>query len=415
MNELHSYIEHELSNIPFNLSALIFNYIELNNQLKIAFVGGFIRDLLIKKFHGDNSYKTVDFDMVIEGSALSFAKFIKKNISNVEVCLIKEFKLYNTVELNINNIKFDIASSRLEKYLAPGFNPIIDDSNIINDLKRRDFSINAIAYEMSQKEIIDPFKGINHIQKKELHLLHEKSISDDPSRILRGAKYSTRFGFNISKDSLEQAKTIIKQWPWKETKTNYGNKFPPGISIRLRMELTEIFKYDCLSAIIKKLDDWEAISILNSDIKVDYKFLRGLRWIKRLKGNLILYIAKDSESIDLLCDRLFINKKDKKVLKDYLLIKNKLKINEKEFYKFSPSTWTNFIEENNLDPDTVKLIISDGGRFWRQFLRWLLIYRFIKSDKTGEKLIQEGWVSGKKLGDELKRLRDIKIDKYINK
>ena len=47
------------------------------------------------------------------------------------------------------------------------------------------------------------------------------------------------------------------------------------------------------------------------------------------------------------------------------------------------------IEENNLDPDTVKLIISDGGRFWRQFLRWLLIYRFIKSDKTGEKLIKK--------------------------
>ena len=58
--------------------------------------------------------------------------------------------------------------------------------------------------------------------------------------------------------------------------------------------------------------------------------------------------------------------------------------NEKSFYKFSPSSWTNFIEEKNLDPETVKLIICDGGKYWRHFLRWLITYRYIKSEKNGK-------------------------------
>ena len=86
------------------------------------------------------------------------------------------------------------------------------------------------------------------------------------------------------------------------------------------------------------------------------------------------------------------------------------KIYKKFFHNFTPSNWTNFIEEKNLDPETIKLIICDGGRFWRHFLRWLIIYRNIKSDKNGKELKEEGWKPGKEMGDELKRLRFIQID-----
>ena len=99
MEKYELYLYKELLNIPFKLFSLMNEYIELNSKVKIAFVGGYIRDLLINKIHNLNSFNPIDLDIVIEGSAISLAKFIKKNIKDVEICLIKEFEIYNTVEL----------------------------------------------------------------------------------------------------------------------------------------------------------------------------------------------------------------------------------------------------------------------------------------------------------------------------
>tara|TARA_B100000963_G_scaffold100496_1_gene86895 strand:+ start:1339 stop:2586 length:1248 start_codon:yes stop_codon:yes gene_type:complete len=412
MDNLNSYIYKELNYIPYNIYPLIEKYLKINKKVKVAFVGGFIRDLLIKRFHSNRIFETIDYDLVIEGSSLSLAKFIKQNIKNVKICLIKEFELYNTVELNIDEIKIDIASAREEKYLAPGENPSVIDTSLKDDLKRRDFSINAIAYEVSTRKVYDPFDGINHIKKKELHLLHKNSIKDDPSRLLRCSKYASRLGFKISNKSLIQAQRMLKEWPWEFTQNEYGYKFPPGISIRIRMELSEILKFDCLTEIIKKLAVWKSLALLNEDIEVNNKFIRGLNWLNRLKGNAILYLIKDSKSLEISSDRFFINQKEKRYLKDFLEIKKYLKKHEKEIYKFTPSEWTKFIEERNLDAETVKLLISDGVICWRFFLRWLIIYRYIKSKKNGKILKEEGWNPGKKMGEELKRLRYIEIDNH---
>ena len=409
MSQINSYLFRELKALPFGIFDLMLSYSKLNN-VKIAIIGGYIRDLLIKKIHNKENFNLIDLDVVIEGSAISLAKFIKKNINNVELCLIKEFDIYNTVEININNIKVDIASAREESYLAPGSNPSVKESTIKEDLKRRDFSINAIAFEIADKEIYDSFQGINHIKDKELHLLHSNSIKDDPSRILRCAKYASRLNFDISETSLSQSQDFINKWPWKYSGNKSRLKFPPAISIRLRMELAEIFKYDDISKIIAFLYNWNVISLINKNIKVNNKFLRGLSWIKKLDGNLILYLLKNSDSLNEICDRFYINTKERKILDDYFKFKNILKIETDKYMKFSPSKWTKFIEENHINVDTVKLLISDGGLFWRPFFKWLYIYRFIKSNKNGDELIREGWFKGKALGDELKRLRYLLID-----
>ncbi len=415
MNDISAYINSAILKLPFNLFNIISEYIELNSNVKVAIVGGYIRDLLITKFDKKIFFNPLDIDIVTEGSSVDLAKFIKKNVSNVELCLIKEFAIYNTVELNINNLKIDIASARKENYEAPGFNPIVKHTNIEEDLKRRDFSINAIAFELSKQEIYDFFDGIKHIQEKELHLLHKNSIRDDPSRLIRCARYASRLGFKISNKSLQQSQKIVDSWPWEIIKNDTKSKFPPGISIRIRMELSEIYKYDNLAKIVSLLNDWEVLPILNKSINVNNKFLRGLKWIKKLKGNYILYLIKNSENLDLTCQRFFINNKEKKILNEYLNITNQLE-NEKEKFKYlTPSNWTEFIETKNLDEETVKLLICNGGLFWKSFFKWLFIYKFIKSIKSGALLKSEGWQPGKEMGNEIKRLRYIEIDKIKRK
>ena len=413
-DDISAYIHRELIEIPFNLFNIISKYVKSNNDTKVAFVGGYIRDLLIAKFHKKSFSKLIDVDIVIEGSSLSLAKFIKKNVSNVEICLIKEFNLYNTVELNINELKIDIASAREELYKSPGSNPVVSSTSIEKDLKRRDFTINAIAFDVSTKKIYDNYEGITHLKSKQLHLLHQNSIQDDPSRLIRGAKYASRLGFNLSKQSLQQAQKTVDKWPWENSQNLNHMVFPPGISIRMRMELSEIYKYDNLTEIISTLNKWKIISILNKSIKVDKKFLRGLNWVKKLNGNYILFLLKNTEELDNTCQRFFINNKEKKVLEDYLYIKKILESNKDNFLYFSPSNWTEFIEKSNLDAETVKLLICDGGLFWRSFFKWLFIYRFIKAHKDGKALQKEGWKPGEEMGKEIKRLRYLEIDK-VNK
>ncbi len=411
MNDISTYINSAILKIPFNLFNIISEYIELNDNVKVAIVGGYIRDLLINKIHKRTLFSPLDIDIVTEGSSLDLAKFIKKNISNVELCLIKEFKIYETVELNINNLKIDIASARTESYAAPGLNPIVKRANIKEDLKRRDFTVNAIAFEFSKQEIYDFFDGIKHIQEKELHLLHENSIKDDPSRLIRCARYASRLDFKISNKSLQQSQSIVKRWPWAVIKDDNRFRFPPGISIRIRMELAEIYKFDSLAKTLTLLNDWEVIAILNKNIRVNNAFLRGLKWNKKLKGNYILYLLKNSENLELTCQRFFINSKEIRTLKDYLNITNQLENEKEKFLNLTPSNWTEFIETKNLNEETVKLLICNGGLFWKFFFKWLFIYKFIKSKKSGELLKREGWQPGIKMGDEIKRLRYVEIDK----
>ena len=135
------------------------------------------------------------------------------------------------------------------------------------------------------------------------------------------------------------------------------------------MELAEICKHDNLTNVISIIHKWEIISILNENIKVDKRFLRGLNWIKKLNGNYMLYLLKDSKDLETACQRFLINNSEIKILEDYSNIKKILKTNQKKFMHFSPSNWTEFIEDRNLNDETVKLLICDGGPYWRKLFK----------------------------------------------
>ena len=93
--------------------------------------------------------------------------------------------------------------------------------------------------------------------------------------------------------------------------------YPPALGIRIRMELAEICKHDNLTNVISIIHKWEILSILNENIKVDERFLRGLNWIKKLNGNYMLYLLKDSEDLEKACQRFLVNNSEIKILEDY--------------------------------------------------------------------------------------------------
>ena len=153
----------------------------------LYYVGGIVRDEIL-------GIKNFDTDYCYEGNAIEFAQNLGLNI-------IKENPNFGTVRVLLNDEEIDIASTRTEVYPKVGHLPKVKNigCSLYEDLKRRDFTINAMAKRTTDGEIVDILGGMNDIKNKTLRVLHEKSFIDDPTRILRSLKFSIRFGFEQDK------------------------------------------------------------------------------------------------------------------------------------------------------------------------------------------------------------------------
>jgi len=168
-------------------------------------VGGYVRDKLL----GIES-KDIDIVLVPEKDVnFEFEKAIEKFIKDGYKLIFKS--QFYTAKFKKGDIILDLTVSRKEHYIYNGALPKVEIVySIYEDLKRRDFTINAIAINY-KGEIIDIFNGVEHLRKK--ILIPINSLIDDPTRIFRGIRYSKKFNLRYSKKFLSQinpAKKYLK-------------------------------------------------------------------------------------------------------------------------------------------------------------------------------------------------------------
>ena len=166
-------------------------------------VGGFVRDLLLRI---DN----LDVDIVIEGDGVRFAEEMTKEFG-VKVRPHREFATAKVIYPD--KFKIDIATARLEYYKAPAALPTVEHGSLKLDLYRRDFTINTLAISLNRNtfgELIDFFAAQRDIKDKTIRVLHSLSFVEDPTRIFRAIRFEYRFGFHISKHTMNLIKNAIK-------------------------------------------------------------------------------------------------------------------------------------------------------------------------------------------------------------
>ena len=149
-------------------------------------VGGAVRDLLLGVGDGP------DLDVAIEGEV--------ETLSEVPGFELEREGLFLTGRLELGGTKVDVAQARSETYPHPGALPEVRPATITEDLARRDFTVNAMAYPLADvggAELIDPHGGLGDLRAGLLRVLHERSFLDDPTRALRAARYAARFGFEL--------------------------------------------------------------------------------------------------------------------------------------------------------------------------------------------------------------------------
>lgn len=165
-------------------------------------VGGFVRDLII-----DKSVKK-DIDIMCIGSGIDLAKAIQKKIN--PKTKVNIFKRYGTAMINFKGFQIEFVGSRKESYSEDSRNPSIETGDFMDDMLRRDFTINTLAIRLNNKnfgELVDTFDGLKDLEKKIIITPSEpnKTFSDDPLRMLRAVRFASQLGFNIdqkTKDSI---------------------------------------------------------------------------------------------------------------------------------------------------------------------------------------------------------------------
>jgi tRNA nucleotidyltransferase (CCA-adding enzyme) len=165
----------------------------------IFLVGGAVRDLLL----GGHPF---DLDLVVEGDPAQ-----PLSLLDGERVVHDRF---GTSTVTIEGFSYDIARARRESYREPGALPEVTPASLEEDLRRRDFTVNALAIALggSSAGELRAFPGaLDDLTRRQLRVLHERSFIDDPTRLLRLARYQARLAFEIEEETLALAREAVAQ------------------------------------------------------------------------------------------------------------------------------------------------------------------------------------------------------------
>ena len=275
---------------------------------KAYIVGGFVRDLILKR---DN----FDIDIVVVGSGIKVGEAIASE-QNLKVKIHKKFQ--TATILFDEKFKIDISTARSETYEKPGALPVVMRSHLKYDLFRRDFTINAMAISISKNNfglLIDYFFGYKDLKKGLLKVLHNVSFIEDPTRILRGIRFAARFDFKFGKQTEKLLKNALSLGVMK----NISGR-------RIKDEFLLFFKERYPEKILSMAYEYFVLQTLFPNIVYDKK---SFELIREIRHTFIwfnkLYPNYDVEKFRLYFLALFRTMKREKILE----ISKKLELGKK--------------------------------------------------------------------------------------
>ena len=165
-------------------------------------IGGYVRDAFLGR-------RSKDIDIVVEGSGIRLAEAVGEAVhSNVSV-----FRNFGTAMLRYKGVEVEFVGARKESYRLDSRKPIVEDGTLEDDQRRRDFTINAMAFSLQKDDfgaLVDPFGGVRDLAAGIIRtpLDPDTTYSDDPLRMIRAVRFATKLSedgrnFSIVPESLE--------------------------------------------------------------------------------------------------------------------------------------------------------------------------------------------------------------------
>ena len=162
-------------------------------------VGGYVRDLMLGR-------ESKDVDFVAVGSGIDLAQEVARRLGRRT--RVHVYRTYGTAQVKSASLELEFVGARRESYRRDSRNPIVEDGTLEDDLKRRDFTINAMAISVNSNsfgELVDMFDGQSDLQSRLIRTPLDPDItfSDDPLRMLRAIRFATQLDFSLFPETFE--------------------------------------------------------------------------------------------------------------------------------------------------------------------------------------------------------------------
>ncbi len=366
---------------------------------ELYLVGGVVRDLFLER-------RNLDLDLAVEGYAIRMAEHLAAE-TNAKLTVHQRF---GTAKLKYDNFTLDLATVRSEKYPFPGSLPVVERGTILDDLARRDFTINAMAVRLTTGhfgELIDPHNGEHDIRSRLIRVLHPGSFIDDATRIFRALRYEQRLEFTLATETMGLLERDLDM-----LKTISGTRLRHEIEAVLSEEYPERFLLRAAELnVLQKINP-----ALRGDASVRSWYAQSRSFPKRdsrmnLNLCLLVYSLAEKEVNDFI-SRLNFSNRAAKIMRQTIALKNRVHYLDSEERK--PSEIYRFLRGFSPPAVEANLFASASASIQRNIRDYLVSLRYVHAFLSGDDLQNMGISAGPEMGRMLELLRDARLNGQIS-
>jgi tRNA nucleotidyltransferase (CCA-adding enzyme) len=372
-------------------------------------VGGFVRDLLL-------GVRDEDLDLTVEGDGVAFARHLA--VAAGGIC--KGPSEFGTaVVVARDGHKIDVATARRETYKHPAALPTVEPGTIRDDLFRRDFSINTMAFALNGPEafiLLDWYGGRADLTEGVIRVLHNRSFRDDPTRMFRAVRLEQRFGFVLHRHTLLLLQRAVEK-RWIELLSG----------ARLWRELRLMLEGESPVACLGRLDELGILSRIDADCRLTPGRLELLRRVAGARVELAethpdtigrawpVYLAAlfhglDAEIIRRISARLALSPRITQELIAGLAAAVSAGDRLCKEGELRPSEVVAALRALSSEMLPLLLALCPESKGHQCVQRYLTTWRHIRPDLTGDDLKRLGVPQGPHIGRLLARVRAAKLD-----
>jgi tRNA nucleotidyltransferase (CCA-adding enzyme) len=361
-------------------------------------VGGSVRDLLLGEAPADH------LDLAIEGDARSVARALAERVSGEA----REYERFGTAVVRVEGFEYDMATTRRETYDEPGALPRVEAAPLSEDLVRRDFAINAMAIGLRGDDVghlYDPHGGLRDLEAGLLRVLHERSFSDDPTRLLRGVRFEARLHFNLDPDTEVLARKAV------------ASSVLSTVSVdRVGRELLKVLEELAAPTAVRRLADLGIDRALHPALAPDPELVASAALgavtlgANRVTAELAAMVVEDPQELDLWVAALPLEARDRDAVARAARVAPRVaaELGEREH---TPSELRSLLGVE--PPETLALALALGAPP-EPILRWASELSGVRLEIGGADLLAAGVPEGPAIGRALDETLRRKLDGLVS-